>query len=581
MAVRVTTLQLLERIFRQACASLGIASSFPLVLKEAKRPEFGDYQVNGVMAIAKTLQQKPQDLARQIIARVNKSEVIDTLAVAGPGFINITLTREYLNQNLTRDLLQVKLANPHKIVIDYSSPNLAKEMHVGHLRSTIIGDALVRLYEFLGCQVIRRNHVGDWGTQFGMLLAYLLATDHEQKNVELALSDLEDFYRQAKSRFDADQDFAEKARDYVVKLQAHDPQVIALWRKFIEISLNHCQKVYARLNTKLTLEDAVGESAYNDLLPRIVDDLVAKGVAVDSDGAKCVFFTQEELGAQDETPFIIQKKDGAYLYATTDIAAVYDRVKNLESQDLIYVIDARQSLHLKQLFATVRRAQIADEKTGLTHVAFGVMLGEDNKPFKTRSGGTVKLISLIDEAVARAKILVKEQKKENPSWSEDKIASLAEALGVAAIKYADLSKNRLSDYVFSYDQMLAFEGNTAPYMLYAYVRINSIFKKAGRDVNSYLGGQVVVSEVAERNLALHLLRFSDRILEAAAENYPHYICGYIYELAGLFMRFYEECPIIQAENPAQQNSRLALAALTAEVLRVSLDLLGIAVVEEM
>lgn len=571
-----TVSKTLEDKFRTTFTELGFDPAFPVVLKESTRPEFGDYQVNGVMAIAKAKGVNPRELATQIVSKVNCENIISKLEVAGPGFINITLSNEYLNQNLTKELLQVTAEHPHKIVVDYSSPNLAKEMHVGHLRSTIIGDALVRIYEFLGHEVIRRNHVGDWGTQFGMLVAYLIET--KSSDLTLELSDLEEFYRKAKTRFDTDEKFAERSRDYVVKLQAKDPEVIALWKQFVSISLNHCQKIYDRLHTRLTPEDAVGESAYNDLLSMVVSDLVDRGVAVDSDGAKCVFFAPGDLDAPDETPFIIQKKDGAYLYSTTDIAAVYDRVKNLHANCLVYVVDARQSLHLKQLFATIKKTGWAKKETQMEHVAFGTMLGNDNKPFKTRTGGVVKLTALIDEAVARATSLVK---KRNPVWSDADVNKLAEALGIAALKYADLSKNRASDYVFDFDQMLAFDGNTATYMLYAYVRISSIFKKTNLDLENYLNKPIVITEVDEHNLAVHLIKFADRMLQAARENYPHYICAYIYDLATLFMRFYETCPIIKAENQAVQDSRLALAALTSEILKVSLNLLGITVVERM
>jgi len=576
--MQITISGLLEQRFRAAFDKLGFAPSFPVVLKESNRLEFGDYQVNGLMGIAKELKVDARKLAAQIILHVDLKDIVTKLEVAGPGFINITLSNEYLNQVLTENLLNVTADKLHKIVVDYSSPNLAKEMHVGHLRSTIIGDVLVRLYEFLGHKVIRRNHVGDWGTQFGMLVAYLLETRHDKEDIALELSDLEGFYRKAKIRFDEDKVFAEHARECVVKLQSGNAEIIDLWKRFVEVSLRHCQKIYDRLHAKLTPEDAVGESAYNDLLPIVVSDLVSKGVAVDSNGAKCVFFTPDELKTSDETPFIIQKQDGAYLYPTTDIAAVYDRIKNLHADYLVYVIDARQSLHLKQLFATVKKAGLIRPETIMEHVAFGTMLGEDNKPFKTRSGGTIKLMALIDEAVMRATTIVRNR---NPEWEEDKVNKLAEVLGVAAMKYADLSKNRVCDYVFNFDQMLAFEGNTAPYMLYAYVRISSIFKKANLVIEDYLDKKITITESDEHNLALHLIRFADRLLQAAKENYPHYICGYIYDLAVLFMRFYETCPIIKATSQDVHTSRLVLAALTAKVLKVSLDLLGIEVVEQM
>lgn len=576
----LTISRLLEQKIKVAFVRLGFVDSFPIVLKESNRLEFGDYQVNGVMAISKELKVNARELAAQIISQIEIKDIASKIEVAGPGFINITLSNEYLSQALTKDLLQVTADKHHTIVVDYSSPNLAKEMHVGHLRSTIIGDVLVRLHEFLGHQVIRRNHVGDWGTQFGMLVAYLLTTkqNHGDLSINLELEDLEEFYRKAKDCFDEDPAFAAKARECVVRLQAKDATILALWRQFVAVSLKHCQKIYDRLHTKLTPEDAVGESAYNYLLPKIVDGLMAKGLAVESHGAKCVFFTPVELNTTEEAPFIIQKQDGAYLYSTTDIAAVYDRVNNLHADYLVYVIDARQSLHLKQLFATVKKGGITKPDTILEHVAFGTMLGEDNKPFKTRAGGTIKLITLIDEAVSRATQIIHDR---NPEWDDAKIKTLAEILGIAAIKYADLSKNRMGDYVFNFDQMLAFDGNTAPYMLYAYVRITSIFKKVNLNINDCLDKKITIAAASERYLALHLLRFPDRFLQAARENYPHYICTYIYDLAVLFMRFYELCPIMQLTTSVERDSRLALAALTAKILKVSLGVLGIEVVEEM
>lgn len=578
---QITISKLLEGKFRTVFTRLGFAESFSVVLKESNRPEFGDYQVNGLMAIAKELKVNARKLATQVIAQIaaeNIKDVIAKLEVAGPGFINITLSNEGLSQVLTADLLQVKAAKARKIVVDYSSPNLAKEMHVGHLRSTIIGDALVRLYEFLGHEVIRRNHVGDWGTQFGMLTAYLLEARQDGRDPSLELGDLEEFYRKAKVRFDESPAFADQARECVVKLQSGDPEISVLWRQFVAVSLKHCQEIYDRLHTKLIPEDAVGESAYNDLLSLMVDDLMAKKIAVDNQGAKCIFLTPEELGVNEEAPFIIQKQDGAYLYSTTDIAAVYDRVQKLHADYLVYVIDARQSLHLKQLFATVKKAKIAAAETILEHVAFGTMLGDDNKPFKTRSGGTIKLMELIDESVARAKKIIRER---NLEWTEEQANNLAEVLGISAVKYADLSKNRICDYVFSFDQMLSFDGNTAPYMLYAYVRVSSIFKKIGLSLDDYLGKKITIVAAEEHVLACHLAKFADRLQKAATENYPHYICAYIYELAALFMRFYEACPIIKAMDQATQSSRLALAALTAKVLQTSLGLLGIQVVGQM
>ncbi len=576
--MQITLYQQLEQKFRIAFNSLGIDASVPIVLQESSKPEFGDYQVNGAMAAAKILKMNPRELAQKIIDSVDLGRIADKLEIAGPGFINITLNNQYLSSLLADNVLKVSDDRKHTIVVDYSAPNLAKEMHVGHLRSTVIGDALVRIYEFLGNKVIRRNHVGDWGTQFGMLTAYLFELN-QQDNASIELHDLEEFYRKSKVRFDEDADFANRAREFVVRLQSGDKQVLALWQQFVETSLGHCQEVCDRLGTKLTRADAVGESSYNDLLAPMVSRLMDSGIAIDSEGAKCVFLTPEELGSKDETPFIIQKKDGGYLYATTDIAAVYDRVHNLGADRLVYVIDARQSLHLKQLFVVSKKAGIAPIETKMEHSAFGTMMGEDGKPFKTRSGGTVKLIDLINEAIDRAGVMIRER---NPEWSNEEVTTLAKILGVSSMKYADLSKNRLSDYIFSFDKMLAFDGNTAPYLLYAYTRINSIFNKADLKRQDYLGATIVINEFDEHRLAVHIAKFAEKLHQTAKENYPHYLCGYIYELAGLFMKFYESCPILRSDvSDEVKHNRLALAALAGETLKLSLDLLGIPVVERM
>lgn len=577
--MQITVFQQLEQKFRQAFTQLGIAETTPVVLQESGKPEFGDYQVNGAMAAAKQLKLNPRELATKIIATVECGDIIAKLEIAGPGFINVTLANDYLAQALADNILNLKAVETKTVVVDYSAPNLAKEMHVGHLRSTVIGDALVRIFEYMGDTVYRRNHVGDWGTQFGMLTAYLVEIKQANNEQAIELSDLEDFYRKAKVRFDEDADFASCAREFVVKLQAGDTKVLTLWKQFVEVSLGHCQEIYSRLNTKLTHDDVVGESFYNDLLAPMVKLLVDKGLAVDSDGAKCVFLNESELGSKEETPFIVQKKDGGYLYATTDIAAVYDRVERLNSNRLVYVIDSRQALHMKQLFVVARKAGLAHPDTLMEHAAFGTMMGEDGKPFKTRTGGTVKLIELIDEAVERAELMVRTR---NADWSEIEIKQLAQTLAISSLKYADLSKNRLSDYVFSFDKMLSFEGNTAPYLLYAYTRILSIFRKANLRPEDFTSEMIVVQEDAEHRLALQISKFPERLKQAARENYPHYLCSYIYELAGLFMKFYESCPILKSDVDNQvKSSRLALAGLTAKTLQTSLNLLGIPVVERM
>lgn len=605
--MKTTVFQDLDKIFRDAFTALGISENTPVVLQDASKPEFGDYQVNGAMAAAKQLKLNPRELAGKIIEQITDNSIVAKMDIAGPGFINVTLSNEYLANKLAVKPLVVESYPANKVVVDYSAPNLAKEMHVGHLRSTIIGDALVRMYEYLGCEVIRRNHVGDWGTQFGMLTAYL---DELSKtpNFDWKISDLEEFYRKAKKRFDEDDKFASKARQFVVILQnnkilntsplefdlsifdddirdkiINDTLVFDVrnyWDSFVRASLNNCQKIYTKLNTKLVSDDVVGESFYNDLLAPIVTRLMSSGLAVDSDGAKCIFLSKEDLGSNEETPFIIQKKDGGYLYATTDIAAVYDRVERLHADRLVYVIDSRQALHMKQLFIVTKKAGIAKPDTIMEHAAFGTMMGEDGKPFKTRTGGTVKLIDLINEAIERARTMITSR---NPEWSVEEINTLAESLAISSIKYADLSKNRLSDYIFSFDKMLAFEGNTAPYLLYAYTRIISIFRKAELDITNYNSNVTLnLQEASEHKLALHIAKFTDKLQDTVRENYPHYMCAYLYELSGLFMKFYESCPILRSDVTEDiRKNRLQLAALTADTLRIGLSLLGINTVDKM
>ncbi len=567
----------LEKKFRGAFTALGISESIPVLLQDASRSEYGDYQVNGIMAAAKSQKCNPRELANKVIGAVDCGNMLSKIEVAGPGFINLHLNDAYLSSYLMQNGANPACKNSQNdlIVVDYSAPNLAKEMHVGHLRSTIIGDALVRMFEYLGNKVIRRNHVGDWGTQFGMLTACLV--ENKQSAEELVLGDLESFYRKAKVRFDEDEIFANKSRDYVVKLQGGDPEILAIWRKFVDISLKHCEIIYAKLGVKLTREDAVGESSYNDALAPMVANLTKQNIIVESNGAKCVFFADGEINTKEETPFIVQKSDGGYLYATTDLAAIDDRVNKLGANRLVYVIDARQSLHMKQLFATSKKAHLVKPDTKLEHVAFGTMMGEDGRPFKTRSGDTIKLINLLDEAINRAYTIINERESE---WSEDAKQELATTMAIASVKYADLAKNRVSDYIFSFDKMLAFDGNTAPYLLYAYTRIQSILRKYTGEVE-FNTAEIIITNKDEHNLAVMIAKFSDHLVLSSNECYPHYLCLYLYNLAGLFMRFYEACPILNAESDELIASRLHLANLTAFTLKTGFDVLGINTVDKM
>lgn len=549
-------------------------------VRQSAKVQFGDYQANGIMAVAKKLGQVPRQLAEQVVQHLDLAGIASKVDIAGPGFINIFLDRQWLAQQAAQALqlprLGVSEVTPQTIVIDYSAPNVAKEMHVGHVRSTIIGDAAVRTQEFLGHHVIRANHVGDWGTQFGMLIAYLEKQQNEHHE-DIALADLEAFYREAKRTYDEDEAFAERARGYVVKLQGGDEYCRAMWKKLVDITMSQNQQVYDRLNVTLTRKDVMGESLYNDMLPGIVADLREKGLAVTSEGATVVFLDEFKNKEGEPMGVIIQKKDGGYLYTTTDIACAKYRYETLHADRVLYYIDSRQHQHLQQAWTIVRKAGYVPESVPLEHHAFGMMLGKDGRPFKTRSGGTIKLSDLLDEAVERAHALVSEK---NPEMSAAELKELAEVVGIGAVKYADLSKSRTTDYIFDWDNMLAFEGNTAPYMQYAYTRVLSVFRKAGIEADS-LRGDIILTDEREALLATRLLQFEETITQVARDGTPHVMCAYLYDLAGLFSGFYEHCPILSAEEESVRNSRLQLAALTAKTLKQGLDTLGIKTVERM
>ncbi|MGD8830193.1 MAG: arginine--tRNA ligase [Pseudomonadales bacterium] len=543
----------------------------PPLIQPAGRPEFGDYQANGAMSAAKALKQNPRQIAERVIAEVQVDDIAQRLEIAGPGFINIHLSDDFLAGTLKAPPIETADA-PERVVVDYSSPNLAKEMHVGHLRSTIIGDAIARILEALGHTVIRQNHVGDWGTQFGMLLAHLEETGEGSEE----LQDLENFYRAAKRRFDTDPEFADWARRKVVALQAGDQATRALWKKFIDISLSHCQAAYDRLGVTLSMADVMAESAYNDDLAAVVADLEAQGLLTTSDGARCVFLDEFKGKDGKPLPLIVQKSDGAYLYATTDLAAVRYRARRLEADRALYLTDARQSLHFRQVFAVAKRAGFAGNGLSLEHEPFGNMLGADGKPFRTREGDVVKLNDLLDEAVDRAYALVGEK---NPDLGELERRSVAEAVGIGAVKYADLSKNRTSDYIFDWEQMLSFDGNTAPYVQYAYSRIQSIFRRGGVD-EAALAGAIRIATPEERALSVLLLRLQEVLEQVGREGYPHFLTIWLYDLAAAFTRFYEACPILSETGPVRA-SRLALCWVTAERLELGLALLGIRTVPRM
>lgn len=564
----------------QAMRAAGAPDDCEPLVRQSAKVQFGDYQANGIMGAAKRLGQAPRQLAEQVVKHLDLTGIASHTEIAGPGFINIFLDRQWLAQQAAQALQQPDLGvskpEPQTIVIDYSAPNVAKEMHVGHVRSTIIGDAAVRTLEFLGHNVIRANHVGDWGTQFGMLIAYLEKQQNED-HADIALADLEAFYREAKRTYDEDEAFAARARSYVVKLQGGDEYCRAMWKKLVDITMSQNQLVYDRLNVTLTRNDVMGESLYNDMLPGIVADLREKGLAVTSEGATVVFLDEYKNKEGEPMGVIIQKKDGGYLYTTTDIACAKYRYETLHADRVLYYIDSRQHQHLQQAWTIVRKAGYVPASVPLEHHAFGMMLGKDGRPFKTRSGGTIKLADLLDEAVERAYTLVSAK---NPEMSPQELADLAEIVGIGAVKYADLSKSRTTDYIFDWDNMLAFEGNTAPYMQYAYTRVLSVFRKAGLDAET-LSGEITLTDEREALLATRLLQFEEVITQVARDGTPHVMCAYLYDLAGLFSGFYEHCPILAAEEASVRNSRLQLAALTAKTLKQGLDTLGIKTVERM
>jgi len=572
---------LLSEKVSQALIAAGAPADCEPQVRQSAKVQFGDYQANGVMAVAKKLGMPPRQLAEQVLTHLDLTGIASKTEIAGPGFINIFLEPAFLASNvdaaLKSDRLGVTQPKAQTIVIDYSAPNVAKEMHVGHLRSTIIGDASVRTNEFLGHKVIRANHVGDWGTQFGMLIAYLEKQQQENAG-EMALADLEGFYREAKKHYDEDEAFAERARSYVVKLQGGDPYFLEMWRKLVDITMSQNQLTYNRLNVTLTRDDVMGESLYNPMLPGIVADLKAKGLAVESEGATVVFLDEYKNKEGEPMGVIIQKKDGGYLYTTTDIACAKYRYETLHADRVLYYIDSRQHQHLMQAWTIVRKAGYVPDSIPLEHHMFGMMLGKDGKPFKTRAGGTVKLSDLLDEALERARRLVAEK---NPDMPADELEKLANAVGIGAVKYADLSKNRTTDYIFDWDNMLAFEGNTAPYMQYAYTRVLSVFRKANIDESVLANAAVAITEDREAQLAARLLQFEETLTVVARDGTPHVMCAYLYDLAGLFSGFYEHCPILSAESEAVRNSRLKLAQLTAKTLKLGLDTLGIETVERM
>jgi arginyl-tRNA synthetase len=569
-----------------AAARPDAAGADPLL----RRSDRADLQANGMLALAKRLRGNPRELAAEVAAAVTTGDLIRDIEVSGPGFLNINVTDEAILTTLAAraadDRLGVPVtAEPRRMIIEYSQPNVAKEMHVGHLRSTVIGDALVRIMEFRGETVIRRNHIGDWGTQFGMLIQYLIEhpheLDHEQDSEQdstgtgkqsgnAAMSRLMRLYRDSRALFDSDEEFKNRARRRVVELQAGDPETRAHWQRIVDESKIYFNAVYRRLGVLLNDDDLVGESAYNDDLPTLAKELEDSGVAVRSEGALCVFFDDVKGPDGKPVPLIVQKADGGFGYAATDLAAVRNRIGTLGADTMLYVVDARQALHFKMVFETARRAGWLPEGAA-HHLPFGTVLGTDGKPFKTRSGEVVRLMDLLDEAVERAAAVVREKA---PDLSDAEVAERAEQVGIGAVKYADLSTSRSRDYVFDLDRMVSLNGDTSVYLQYAYARIQSILRRAPESARAEARPGLAL-EPAERALGLHLDAFAET-LDAVAETYePHKLAAYLYGLATQYSAFYEHCPVLSADDPDTVANRLFLCELTARTLRQGMALLGI------
>ena len=542
--------------------------------------QFADYQSNVALSLAKPLRRSPRDVATELIGHLGGSDVLASAEVSGPGFINLTLRNDWIAAQADGQLDHPRLGvlpadPPQTVVVDYSAPNVAKEMHVGHLRTTVVGDAVVHVLEYLGDTVIRANHVGDWGTQFGMLLEHLLDVGEEAANAQLAAGEINAFYQAAKAKFDADPSFAERSRRRVVALQTGDPETLRLWSNLVNDSKQYYNNIYARLDVTLTDADLAPESFYNSMLADVCDELQAKGVAVISDGALCAF--PPGFTGRDGTPLplILRKTDGGYGYASTDMAAIRYRIRDLRANRLIYVVGAEQAQHFEMVFATARQAGWLTGEISAEHATIGLVTGADRKRFRTRTGTSVKLADLIDEAVERADKIIAER-YDDPELREQ----IAEAVGVGALKYADLSVARDSGYVLDFDRLLALTGNTGPYLQYATARIRSLFHRAGQDPDT-AAGPIVITGDAERALALRLLGFGRAVRVAGAAAEPHGLAAFLFEVASTFTTFYEQCPVLQAPEPSIRQSRLALSALTLRVLVAGLGLLGIAVPDRM
>ncbi|MFF8600829.1 arginine--tRNA ligase [Streptomyces sp. NPDC015232] len=573
-----------QRLAEGLSAALPEAGSADPLLRRSDR---ADFQANGILALAKRLKGNPRELATKVVEAIPANDVLKDIEVSGPGFLNITVSDAAIVNTLAARYADARLGVPFAedagtTVIDYAQPNVAKEMHVGHLRSAVIGAAMVEILEFTGEKVVRRHHIGDWGTQFGMLIQYLIEHPHEldhkaegadvEVSGEEAMSNLNRLYKASRALFDSDEEFKTRARARVVDLQAGDEETLALWQRFVDESKIYFYSVFEKLDMDIRDPDIVGESGYNDMLQETCRILEESGVAVRSEGALCVFFDDVKGPDGKPVPLIVQKSDGGFGYAATDLSAIRDRVRNLKASTLLYVVDARQSLHFKMVFETARRAGWLNDEVKAHQLAFGTVLGKDGKPFKTREGETVRLVDLLDEAIERATAVV-EEKKEKAGLTDEEVVENGRYVGIGAVKYADLSTSAVRDYKFDLDQMVSLNGDTSVYLQYAYARIQSI-KRNVTDAEPVAHPELELAP-AERALGLHLDQFGAAIAEVAEEYAPHKLAAYLYQLASHLTAFYDQCPVMKAETRELKENRLFLVDLTARTLHQGMALLGI------
>ncbi|QJC38320.1 arginine--tRNA ligase [Enterobacteriaceae endosymbiont of Donacia marginata] len=566
--------KILSKKIHESMIKVGIPEKYDVILRSCKKIELGHYQINGIISAAIYLKINPNDLATKVVKNLNIKKIISKITISTAGFINLFVKKKWLSKQINLLITSKKLGLTKKIiseniVIDYSSPNIAKEMHVGHLRSTIIGDSIVRILSFVGHNVIKSNHIGDWGTNFGILIAFLKL---KSKKKNLSLSDIEKLYKQAQKKYTQDINFAKKARLYVVKLQNKDISCLRIWKEIVNITMNYNYQLYNRLNIKLTYLDTMGESTYNDMLSNIIIDLKKKGIAINNNGTIIIPIEGIKNIKGELMAVIVQKKDGAYLYATTDIACIKYRYEKFKANRIIYYVDARQNQYLKQIFQIVKKAKYVPSNLKLEHHMFGMILNHKNKPFKTREGKNIKLNDLINKSILKAKNIILQK---NPFIKKDILKNLSYHIGIGAIKYADLSKNRINNYIFNWDKMLSLNGNTALYIQYAYVRAISLLKKSNIDLKNFLDLEINFINHYEFNLAILFLDFEEIILKIVEKGTPHILCNWLYKITVLFTSFYENCNILNLKDKILKISRLKIVFLTSLFLKKGLYLLGI------